>query len=123
MVMSARDVLNPSKRWVLACSLPKLTPSTLSRYFLFLFLFLLFLSLFLLFLSLFLLFLSLSCLNTYGSLKACMEGYQVVTMEEAAPQGNIFVTTTGCRGKYSILSSPLLFTPFLRFYDEQNKQS
>lgn len=26
-----------------------------------------------------------------------MEGQQVVTMEEAAPLGNIFVTTTGCR--------------------------
>ncbi len=25
-----------------------------------------------------------------------MEGYQVMTMEEAAPQGDIFVTTTGC---------------------------
>jgi len=29
------------------------------------------------------------------ALQAAMEGYQVVTMEEAAPQGNIFVTTTG----------------------------
>ena len=26
-----------------------------------------------------------------------MEGYQVITMEEAAPIGNIFVTATGCR--------------------------
>lgn len=26
-----------------------------------------------------------------------MAGFEVVTMEEAAPQGNIFVTTTGCR--------------------------
>ena len=31
------------------------------------------------------------------ALQAAMEGYQVVTMEEAAPQGDIFVTTTGCR--------------------------
>jgi len=31
------------------------------------------------------------------ALQACMEGFQVVTMEEAAPQGNIFVTATGCR--------------------------
>ena len=30
------------------------------------------------------------------SLQACMEGYQVVTMEEAAPIVDIFVTTTGC---------------------------
>ncbi|HEX3871626.1 MAG TPA: adenosylhomocysteinase [Pirellulales bacterium] len=30
------------------------------------------------------------------ALQAAMEGYQVMTMEEAAPQGNIFVTTTGC---------------------------
>ena len=30
------------------------------------------------------------------ALQACMEGYQVVTMEEAAPIGDIFVTTTGC---------------------------
>lgn len=29
------------------------------------------------------------------ALQAAMEGYQVVTMEEAAPMGNIFVTTTG----------------------------
>ena len=29
------------------------------------------------------------------ALQASMEGYQVVTMEEAAPMGNIFVTTTG----------------------------
>ncbi len=29
------------------------------------------------------------------ALQAAMEGYRVVTMEEAAPQGNIFVTTTG----------------------------
>lgn len=30
------------------------------------------------------------------ALQAAMEGYQVTTMEEAAPQGDIFVTTTGC---------------------------
>ncbi|TWU09554.1 Adenosylhomocysteinase [Symmachiella macrocystis] len=30
------------------------------------------------------------------ALQAAMEGYQVVTMEEAAPLGDIFVTTTGC---------------------------
>lgn len=30
------------------------------------------------------------------ALQASMEGYQVVTMEEAAPMGDIFVTTTGC---------------------------
>ncbi|HOE64957.1 MAG TPA: adenosylhomocysteinase [Candidatus Hydrogenedentes bacterium] len=30
------------------------------------------------------------------ALQACMEGYQVTTMEEAAPLGDIFVTTTGC---------------------------
>ena len=29
------------------------------------------------------------------ALQAAMEGYEVVTMEEAAPVGNIFVTTTG----------------------------
>jgi len=29
------------------------------------------------------------------ALQAAMEGYRVVTMEEAAPMGNIFVTTTG----------------------------
>ncbi|BCA79564.1 adenosylhomocysteinase [Desulfuromonas sp. AOP6] len=31
------------------------------------------------------------------SLQAVMEGYQVVTMETAAPLGDMFVTTTGCR--------------------------
>jgi len=31
------------------------------------------------------------------ALQAAMEGYQVTTMEEAAGQGDIFVTATGCR--------------------------
>jgi adenosylhomocysteinase len=31
------------------------------------------------------------------ALQAAMEGYEVTTMEEAAAQGNIFVTATGCR--------------------------
>ena len=31
------------------------------------------------------------------ALQAAMEGYEVTTMEEAAPRGDIFVTTTGCR--------------------------
>jgi len=31
------------------------------------------------------------------ALQAAMEGYQIVTMEEAAPIGDIFVTATGCR--------------------------
>ncbi len=35
-------------------------------------------------------------IDPINALQACMEGYQVVTMEEAAPQGDIFVTTTGC---------------------------
>ena len=30
------------------------------------------------------------------ALQACMEGYQVTTMEDAAPVGDIFVTATGC---------------------------
>jgi adenosylhomocysteinase len=30
------------------------------------------------------------------ALQAAMEGFEVTTMEEAAPQGDIFVTTTGC---------------------------
>ncbi len=30
------------------------------------------------------------------ALQAVMEGYQVTTMDEAAPMGDIFVTTTGC---------------------------
>jgi adenosylhomocysteinase len=30
------------------------------------------------------------------ALQACMEGYQVMTMAEAAPAGDIFVTATGC---------------------------
>jgi len=32
-----------------------------------------------------------------NALQAAMNGYQVTTMEEAAPQAQIFVTTTGCR--------------------------
>ena len=35
-------------------------------------------------------------IDPINALQACMEGYQVVTMDEAAPQGDIFVTTTGC---------------------------
>jgi adenosylhomocysteinase len=31
------------------------------------------------------------------ALQAAMEGYEVTTMEDAAPMGDIFVTTTGCR--------------------------
>ncbi len=31
------------------------------------------------------------------ALQAAMEGFEVLTMEEAAAQGNVFVTTTGCR--------------------------
>jgi adenosylhomocysteinase len=31
------------------------------------------------------------------ALQATMEGYQVITMEEAVEMGDIFVTTTGCR--------------------------
>ena len=31
------------------------------------------------------------------ALQASMEGYEVVTMEEAAPQADIFVTATGCK--------------------------
>lgn len=34
-------------------------------------------------------------IDPINALQACMEGYRVVTMEEAAPQGDIFVTTTG----------------------------
>jgi len=30
------------------------------------------------------------------ALQAAMEGFEVTTMEDAAPEGNIFVTTTGC---------------------------
>ena len=32
-----------------------------------------------------------------NALQAAMEGYEVTTMEDAAPRGNIFVTATGCR--------------------------
>ena len=32
-----------------------------------------------------------------NALQAAVSGYQVTTMEEAAPVGQIFVTTTGCR--------------------------
>ncbi|KAK5164976.1 S-adenosyl-L-homocysteine hydrolase [Saxophila tyrrhenica] len=32
-----------------------------------------------------------------NALQAAMAGYEVVTMEDAAPQAQIFVTTTGCR--------------------------
>jgi adenosylhomocysteinase len=32
------------------------------------------------------------------ALQAAMEGFEVLTMEEAAPKGDIFVTATGCMG-------------------------
>ncbi len=35
-------------------------------------------------------------IDPINALQASMEGYQVVTMEEAAPQGDIFCTATGC---------------------------
>lgn len=31
------------------------------------------------------------------AIEACMDGYQVMTGEEAAPEGDIFITVTGCR--------------------------
>ncbi|MGE5191924.1 MAG: adenosylhomocysteinase, partial [Deltaproteobacteria bacterium] len=35
-------------------------------------------------------------IDPINALQAAMEGYQVTTMEEAAPLGDIFVTATGC---------------------------
>jgi len=35
-------------------------------------------------------------IDPINALQAAMEGYEVVTMEEAAPMADIFVTTTGC---------------------------
>ena len=36
-------------------------------------------------------------IDPINALQAVMEGFQVTTMEEAAKEANIFVTTTGCR--------------------------
>ncbi|OOG01077.1 hypothetical protein ASPCADRAFT_159613 [Aspergillus carbonarius ITEM 5010] len=36
-------------------------------------------------------------IDPINALQAAVQGYEVTTMEEAAPQGQIFVTTTGCR--------------------------
>ena len=36
-------------------------------------------------------------IDPINALQAAMAGYQVTTMEKAASQGQIFVTTTGCR--------------------------
>ena len=36
-------------------------------------------------------------IDPINALQACMEGYEVVTMDDAAAIGDIFVTTTGCR--------------------------
>lgn len=36
-------------------------------------------------------------IDPINALQAAMAGYEVTTMEDAAPQGNVFVTTTGCR--------------------------
>src|SRR5262245_34438366 len=36
-------------------------------------------------------------IDPINALQAAMEGYEVTTMEDAADQGDIFVTTTGCR--------------------------
>jgi adenosylhomocysteinase len=35
-------------------------------------------------------------IDPINALQACMEGYQVVTMDDVAKEGDIFVTTTGC---------------------------
>ena len=35
-------------------------------------------------------------IDPINALQASMEGYEVTTMEEAAPRGTVFVTTTGC---------------------------
>ncbi|XP_066289871.1 adenosylhomocysteinase B-like [Branchiostoma lanceolatum] len=36
-------------------------------------------------------------IDPINALQAAMEGYQVITMDEACSQGNIFVTATGCK--------------------------
>ncbi|KAG0264958.1 S-adenosyl-L-homocysteine hydrolase [Actinomortierella ambigua] len=36
-------------------------------------------------------------IDPINALQAAMEGYEVTTMEDAVTEGNIFVTTTGCR--------------------------
>ncbi|KAJ3051693.1 hypothetical protein HK097_007280 [Rhizophlyctis rosea] len=36
-------------------------------------------------------------IDPINALQAAMEGFEVTTMEEAASEGNIFVTTTGCK--------------------------
>jgi len=36
-------------------------------------------------------------IDPINALQAAMEGYEVTTMEDAAPKGHIFVTTTGCK--------------------------
>jgi adenosylhomocysteinase len=36
-------------------------------------------------------------IDPINALQACMEGFEVTTMEEAVKEANIFVTTTGCR--------------------------
>uniref|UniRef100_A0A8C4QZ27 adenosylhomocysteinase n=1 Tax=Eptatretus burgeri TaxID=7764 RepID=A0A8C4QZ27_EPTBU len=36
-------------------------------------------------------------IDPINALQAAMEGYEVTTMEEACKEGNIFVTTTGCK--------------------------
>ncbi|XP_034942227.1 adenosylhomocysteinase [Chelonus insularis] len=36
-------------------------------------------------------------IDPINALQAAMEGYEVTTLEEAAPKGQIFVTTTGCK--------------------------
>jgi adenosylhomocysteinase len=37
-------------------------------------------------------------IDPINALQASMEGFEVTTMEEAAPRGRIFVTSTGCKG-------------------------
>jgi adenosylhomocysteinase len=36
-------------------------------------------------------------IDPINALQAAMAGYEVTTIEEAAPKGNVFVTTTGNR--------------------------
>ena len=40
-------------------------------------------------------------IDPINALQAAMDGFEVVTMEEAAPLGHIFVTATGCNERHS----------------------
>jgi adenosylhomocysteinase len=46
--------------------------------------------------------------DPHAALEALLDGHRVMTMKEAAPQGDIFITATGCKGVITSEHFPLM---------------